>query len=120
MVRCEGGRRRRIACGTGGRACAGAACSVRGEAARVRAVCARGVVDGACAGCTGVVVGAARHDGASAMQGGVRPPCGRACVRRATSELRRASGECMAVSLGGSEIRWRRLPYAELFRRREH
>ena len=46
---------------------------------------------------------------------------GRAGVRarRAARELRRAGGECMAVSLGGSEIRWRRLQYAQLLRRRE-
>ena len=38
----------------------------------------------------------------------------RACVRAMGGEWaavrRTAGGECMAVSLGGSEIRWRRLP----------
>ena len=74
---------------------------------------ARGMVGDACVRSEGRVVGGARCD--SLRCAGA---CERACVRRATREPRRAGGECMAVSLGGSEIRWRRLPYAQLLRRR--
>ena len=78
---------------------------------RVRAVYARSVAAGACAGWKRAMV--------SEPECGVRVVCDargcagvRACGGRCvTRELRRAGGECMAVSLlGGSEIRWRRLP----------
>ena len=62
---------------------------------RVRGVCVCGMPDGVCAGCASVE--------AAVCAAAVR-------LRRAASELRRAGGECMAVSLGGSEIRWRHLP----------
>ena len=88
-------------------------CDARGVAGRGRAVRARGIVGDACVRRAGRVVGGVRRDSLRCARA-----CERACVRRATREPRRAGGECMAVSLGGSEIRRRRLPYAHSLRRR--
>ena len=99
--------------GVWGRRAGGRGCGARSVAGRERAVRARGVVGDACVERAGRMVDDARCE--SLRCAGA---CGRACMRRATREPRRAGGECMAVSLGGSEIRWRRLPYAQLLRRR--
>ena len=96
-------------CGDGGRVVLAGGCvwmqRARRGGAGARGACAR--CGGACVGRVGLVVNGARR-GSLRCEGA----CEHVCVRRATRELRRAGKECMlAVSLGGSEIRWRRLPY---------